>query len=129
MTRQQLFKLRKDFERYVDSFAVAGDGIHPLLQLKAEHSRRVADEARMLSADLGWSASERNVAEALGLLHDIGRFSQFLEYRTFSDSASVDHGEYGWTMTGRTAWLSGLPIKERESILNGIRYHNWRAVL
>ena len=128
MTREQILKLRKDFDHYVDAFAVAGDGIHPLLQLKAKHSRRVADEARMLSADLGWSASERNVAEALGLLHDIGRFSQFLKYHTFADSASVDHGEYGWTVTGRTAWLSGLTIKEREAILNGIRYHNRRAI-
>ena len=92
------------------------------------HSTRVAAEMRMLSAELGWQDSNRNAAEALGLLHDIGRFSQFDEYNTFSDTASVDHGERGWNVIRQAEWLSQTPVTERHILLDGVRYHNRRII-
>ena len=124
MTQSQLSNIRSQFERYVNPFAAAGGGLHPLLQLKLEHSERVATEARELSSDLGWTLSEQTLADAIGLLHDVGRFSQFAEYGTLSDGASVDHGERGAAVVEQAGWLAALPAEDREAILESVRYHN-----
>ncbi len=124
MTYLQLSNAKAQFERYVGSFTVDGGELPPLLLLKADHCQRVAAETRGLSSDLGWSLPEQNSAEAIGLLHDIGRFSQFAEFSTFSDSASIDHGQRGATVIEQAGWLMVLQTEERLAILNGIRYHN-----
>ncbi|MFA5138615.1 MAG: HD domain-containing protein [Elusimicrobiota bacterium] len=128
MTRSELSDIKEQFQDYVAGFAAADAPLHPMLRLKAEHSEHVAAEARGLGSDLGWSACEQNAAEALGLLHDIGRFSQFSEFDTFSDPDSVDHGERGWEVIRRLAWLAPLPPAERDALLDGIRYHNRRRI-
>jgi len=128
VTGEDLSILKRKFDGYLAACASADGGHHPLLELKVGHSTRVAEEARTLSCDLGWPVSEQNIAEALGLVHDIGRFSQFLEYGTFSDEASVDHGERGWAVATRTRLLLNIPAVEGEWILDGIRYHNRRAI-
>ena len=128
MTESELSNIRKQFARYINGFADTGAKLHPLLQLKAKHCKCVAAEAHGISSDLGWPASEQNAAKALGLLHDIGRFSQFAEFGTFSDSASIDHGERGWTLIKQTGWLSCLPSEERDAILDGVRYHNRQTI-
>ena len=128
MRTKELVNLRKWFRHYIRQFAQKGNRMHPLLQLKARHSERVAKEARALASDLGWSPGYRNAAEALGLLHDTGRFSQFAEHRTFADTMSFDHGECGWTIARKIAPLSCLPRAERKRILDGIRYHNRRVI-
>ena len=35
------------------------------------------------------------LAELIGLLHDIGRFEQIKRYHTFADKDSMNHGEFG----------------------------------
>lgn len=124
----QLSNIRTAFERYVHRFTGANAELHPFLQLKAAHSERVAAEARDISADLGWSVPEQQVAEAVGLLHDAGRFSQFSEFNTFSDRASVDHGERGAVVVEQAGWLAALPDDDRHVILDSIRYHNRLAI-
>ena len=128
MTAAQLIGIRKEFEHYLGGFHLPGRQLPSPLRLKNEHSVRVAGEARILSFALAWSLSEQNAAEGLGLLHDVGRFSQFSEYGTFADSVSVDHGERGWTVVKKNRWLLPLPLDERETILDGIRYHNRRVI-
>jgi len=123
----QLSKIKMVFERYVESFCIEGELPSPL-ELKTKHCRRVAQEARALSVELGWSISKQNTAEALGLLHDVGRFSQYKEFGTFSDSVSVDHGERGVIVTEKSGWLSQCQSVDRDSILCGIRYHNRRMI-
>jgi len=42
MTQKELFNIGTEFKRYLHRFADAGAELHPLLQLKVEHSERVA---------------------------------------------------------------------------------------
>ncbi|MBN2498090.1 MAG: HD domain-containing protein [Deltaproteobacteria bacterium] len=128
MKTEQLTALRVCFERYVETFEQDGAGLPPPLALKAQHSERVARECRDLSFELGWPSGLQRSAEALGLLHDIGRFSQFAQYRTFADGASVDHGERGFEIASSCELLSRLPAAERRPILDGIRHHNDRSM-
>ena len=41
------------------------------------------------------SQEDIELAELIGLLHDIGRFEQVRKYHTFVDKDSINHGEYG----------------------------------
>jgi len=128
MTRQQFQAVRQRFADYTATFAAAEHSLPPMLQLKKDHSERVAGEALALAQALGWAPGEKIVAKALGLLHDVGRFSQYADFGTFSDAASVDHGERGWEVVCREGWLHGLAAPAAERIAFGIRYHNRRAL-
>jgi hypothetical protein len=60
----------------------------------------------------------------LGLLHDIGRFSQIDEYGTLIDSDSINHGERGYEVIIHELFLKSLSTRHCHILLNGIRYHN-----
>ena len=44
---------------------------------------------------MGLNQEDIELAELIGLLHDIGRFEQVRLYHTFVDRDSINHGEYG----------------------------------
>ena len=123
MTDLQLQNIKKMFAQYVAQFT-GDDDLATAINLKVEHCLHVADESRWLSRELGWGAEKQNIAEAMGLLHDVGRFSQFAEYRTFSDTVSVNHGERGADVVEQKRWLSDLSDNEHNAIMDGIRHHN-----
>ena len=54
-----------------------------------------------------------HLAEAIAVLHDIGRFEQFFRYHTYSDSASVDHARLGADIIERTGIVKMLAADER----------------
>lgn len=126
MTDRQLTDVISAFKQYLAEFGAGTAAFHRFLQLKLSHSENVAGEARDLSADLQWGPAEQNNAEALGLLHDTGRFEQFTKYHTFADNDSVDHGELGWRIVRERGFLEPLSAAEQRPILDGIRYHNNR---
>lgn len=124
MNDSQLQKTREWFKRYIMVFASIDGALHPFLQLKADHSERVAGNARQLAEDSGWNPADANSVEALGWLHDVGRFSQFATYGTFTDATSVNHGERGEEVVRQSEILSALEPAEQSALLDGIRYHN-----
>jgi putative nucleotidyltransferase with HDIG domain len=95
-----------------------------MMQLKIGHSERVAREARSLADELGWTLADQNTAEALGLLHDVGRFSQLEEFGTFRDRNSVNHAVRGHEVVSVAGVLRPCPIRRQHQILDGILYHN-----
>lgn len=119
-----LLNLRKHFKRYCRQFCQCHASLPEPLALKAQHCRRVAVEAREMSSELHWPAHEQDLAQAAGLLHDIGRFSQFAEFGTFSDDASVDHGERGAVVLQKAGWLADWDSADLSAILTAVRYHN-----
>lgn len=120
--------IRSYYYDYIGRFKDGDSNIHPLLQLKLDHSERVAKECKALARDLEWSHREECLAEILGLLHDIGRFPQFAKYHTFSDGISVDHGEEGWRVLEEESILEGLPNNDAKTLLTAVRYHNRRMI-
>jgi hypothetical protein len=95
-----------------------------MMQLKLKHSQRVAREARGLASELGWSREDQNTAEALGLLHDTGRFSQLEEFGTFRDRDSVNHAARGYEVVSGNGVLRSCSLRQQRQILDGIRHHN-----
>jgi len=124
MNNSQLQEIKEWFARYTRTYASGNEHFCPPLQLKMDHSKRVAGNARQLAEELDWNPAEANRAEALGWLHDIGRFSQFAKFGTFMDATSVNHGKRGWEIIRETKLLFPLKIEEQAAVLDGIRYHN-----
>ncbi len=128
MTNDTLDMIKQWFETYIDNFKGSDGQLHELLQLKVDHSGRVAQDAQQLAMDLSWAPEDIPLAEALGWLHDIGRFAQFQECRTFHDAESFDHGERGQAVLQQESVLSGLSESEQGRILAGVRWHNAKHI-
>lgn len=118
------------FNSYCDSYAALADSSRKtaLMELKREHSLQVASHTVAIANDEQWTPFEREAAELLGLIHDVGRFPQLAEYGTFSDDSSLNHGELGFRVIVNTGILESLPVETRTALSDGIRYHNQRAI-
>ena len=128
MTFIELENIRIWFYNYVAPFLHASKKTILMIQMKLKHSQNVAENCRMLAEELKWPENEVLSGEALGLLHDVGRFSQYTEYGTFVDSYSFDHGKYGCDVVYRSNILSSVAPPLRQSILDGIHYHSYRDI-
>lgn len=123
MTTDLLNQLTQRFREFTDGYRVNGT-LHPLHQLKLEHTIRVSADARIIASESGWPEEEICLAEAVGLFHDIARFPQFTLYHTFSDHDSVDHGDLGAETLTKEGLLDGVPAEHRQLILHSVKYHN-----
>jgi putative nucleotidyltransferase with HDIG domain len=128
MATVPLVQLHSLFTSYAQSFAAANGSLDPMLQLKVDHSRRVSSEGRAVAAELGWTLPDQDLAEAAGLLHDLGRFEQYRRFRTFADARSVDHGDLGVEVLGQTAFLAAVTPEAAGLIREAVRCHNKREI-
>jgi hypothetical protein len=115
---------------YVRNYAEPdGDGsLPPLLELKRTHTHRVAANARRIATDLGWDEAATALAELAGLLHDLGRFPQYRQYRTFRDHQSADHARLSWEAVQSHRLLAELPPATVASLETAVRGHNRRQI-
>lgn len=65
--------------------------------LKVVHTYHVVDNAKAIATNLNLSEEDINLAELIGLLHDIGRFEELTALKRF-DSVGFDHASYGVKM-------------------------------
>lgn len=124
MKEKDCLLLKKRFDDYVNSFRDSDSNLCNKLQEKLEHIIRVADNAIFIARKEGWEDFDISIAELCGLFHDIGRFSQYIKYRTYNDSESVNHGEHGYNIILQNNLFAGIPIDDCQSILNAVRFHN-----
>lgn len=94
--------------------------------LKLEHTQRVAANAKRIMAGEGFPAHLRAAGETAAWLHDLGRFRQFLRYRTFSDRKSVNHALLSCGEALRLGWLDDFSPETRNLILQAIAFHSLR---
>ena len=123
MQQHQLQKFRAWFDSYVAGFYGDDDYVNANINLKDKHSRRVCDEMLYLADELGLSDNQRRIAEATAILHDVGRFEQFIKYRTYNDPRSINHCLLGLEVLRKMKVLDGLGQGEKEIIEKAIEYH------
>ena len=86
-----LLKAKKVFKEYVKDYDIE----NPKIALKVAHIERVSAIAKKTAESLNLSKEDIDLAELIGLLHDIGRFEQIKKYNTFVDSRSENHAKLG----------------------------------
>lgn len=126
MTAIDLERLEAAFADYVARFRDADGRLHPMQQLKWVHTRAVVADAGRIMQALQWDPSSRPLGEACAWLHDVGRFSQYAEFRSFEDRKSIDHASRGCEVVAAEQLLCDLPRSEQETVLTAVRMHNRR---
>lgn len=82
---------KNEFYNYVSNY----DPSNGRIKLKIEHILRVAEQCKDIATNLNLNNEEIQIAELIGLFHDIGRFEQVRLYDTFNDKAcGIDHADF-----------------------------------
>lgn len=120
-----LTKARAEFKKYVSGF----DMNNSMISRKYSHSLSVADTSRKIAEYVKQNVDDSlnvDLAEMIGLLHDIGRFEQAKVYNTFKDSMSCDHALLGVQILKSEDFIYNFLPQERyhETLFVAIYYHN-----
>ncbi len=127
MPDKNLFKeIRERIEKTIEGYLkeVPDEEILKNLRLKAEHTFKVEENIERLAEAIGLDEAERDLARLIALLHDIGRFPQYLKYRTFRDAESVNHAVLSVEEIERLNLLDGLDDRETRIITSAVKFHN-----
>jgi len=119
----QLKKFKAWFSDYIAGCYGDDEFVNANLKLKERHTLRTCQEMQYLAGELGLEVNQKRIAEAIALFHDIGRFEQFIEYRTYNDLKSVNHSLLGLDVLRRTKVLGTVDGQERELIEKAVEYH------
>lgn len=117
------------FGDYVRTYYTRDEFVMARVLLKEEHSKRVAAIAAALAGQLQLAERSRLLAEVIGLFHDLARFRQITEYRTFVDAESFDHGDAGAEELARSGLLANFTAAEQAVIVFAITNHNKMQIL
>ena len=128
MTPTDFAQLECFFDAYTRRFAGPDGRFHPMQQLKVEHSWRVVANAERILAAEKWQEAQVLLGKACALLHDVGRFPQYAEYRSFEDSKSFNHATRSVAVLRDEGVLDALRAEERERILVSVGCHNLREL-
>ncbi len=124
MTEGDLQFFKGWFSEFCGTFCFEDKKEQKNLTLKEDHTRNVCENIVALARGEALSADDVLIAETIGLFHDVGRFPQYAQYKTFRDGASVNHGLLGAnTLIGKKV-LDRLSASERDIIIDAVKFHN-----
>lgn len=90
----EIKKAKVEFKKFIAKYNNKDDlGFN----LKVAHTYHVAKNAKKLAQELNLKQEEIELAELIGLLHDIGRFEELKILNKF-DSLNFNHADYGIKM-------------------------------
>lgn len=112
------------FREYVKSIGTQDAFIQEHLDLKSEHTHRVVENICHIAINSGLNEHDISIAKIIALVHDIGRFEQFIKYGTFDDRQSVNHAELGVQILRKTGFLSDIGNDLELLVYNAIMNHN-----
>ena len=105
-------KAKQALKKYVEKYNPEDKKI----KMKIEHIERVSQIAKQIATEQNLSEEDIELAELIGLLHDIGRFEQIRIYHTFKDKDSINHGEYGAKILFEEGYIKSFEeIKEENN--------------
>jgi len=119
-----LLRLKSWFEQYAKRFDSYDVNISTNTELKKLHTRNVCIEMIDIANSLDLNRQNSFLAEAVALLHDVGRFDQYMRYHTFDDAKSENHAMLGVRILNREGVLGDINGGLRKLILDVVCYHN-----
>lgn len=124
ITREQVVSLKHWFGEYCRSFYTSDINDQRNIALKEEHTHRVCENILRLVEGARLNDSDTNVAEVIALFHDVGRFPQYRQYKTFKDADSVNHAALSVKVLGEERVLDNIEERDRKVIIRAIGLHN-----
>lgn len=116
----------KVFNEYVKKY----DLKIPQLMEKFHHTYRVVEFCKEIALAEKFNEEDMFLALTVGLLHDIARFEQFTQYKTFVDRNSVDHGDLAYKILVKDDFIyQFIETKEDANIiLKAVKHHNKKEI-
>jgi putative nucleotidyltransferase with HDIG domain len=124
MNANTLHALKTWFRNYVLSFSSSAQDDQRNIAIKEVHTHDVCLNAVQIAEDLGLEKRDTRLAEIIALLHDVGRFSQYRQYKTFDDNISINHAVHGAKLLVEHNVLRDLPKQEQDIIIRSVTLHN-----
>ncbi len=117
-----LENVRKEFIKYVKTFDLKDQNI----MNKFHHSFRVMEYSKEIANSLNLNEKDIELAEVIGLLHDISRFKQWTIYKTYNDNLSFDHGDESVNILKENNFIEKFNIdkKYHDIIYKALKNHN-----
>lgn len=128
MEPEQLDSFKRWFDLYTSRFFGEDEYINMHLRVKREHTRRTCEEIVFLAGQIALDEQQQRTAETVALFHDVGRFPQFAEYRTYNDARSVDHARLSVEVLRQEGVLGALRREERQWIETAIAHHGRKSL-
>jgi hypothetical protein len=128
MTRKQLERFKNWFYGYAATFYGGDELTNDNIRLKEDHTRRVCADILLIAQELGLGGKQKMLAETAALFHDVGRFEQFIKYRSYNDVGTEDHSLLGLKVLADNKVLDCLSRREKEIIEKAIRLHGEREL-
>jgi len=125
MDQKTIEEGKKFFEQLAAKYIKASDfAVVENLQMKKDHSVRVAANCLYLAQSLELPEEEQQVVELIGLLHDVGRFVQYEKYQHFDDASSEDHAALSVTLIAEQEFFKGMTESAQALVSEVIANHN-----
>ena len=128
MNKEQLKEFHKWFDGFIKGFYGDDEFVNANIKMKEDHSRRVCGEMIYLAKELKLDPARSLLAETIGLFHDLGRFPQFIKYKTYNDPRSVNHCLLSLEVMTKENLLKPLPEDEKQIIETAIRHHGEKQI-
>ena len=115
-------KAEEEFKTYTSNF----DMNESHIERKVRHTFRVEKNCEKIATSIGMNDEEIKLSKLIGILHDIARFKQYTIYKTYDDTKSVDHGEFGIKILEENNYIRKYIEIDRydDIILKSILNHN-----
>lgn len=112
----------KKFNDYAHQFEVKDNKVN----IKITHTMGVIKISEYIARKLNLSKEDVELAELIGLLHDIGRFQQAVRYDNYDDYDTLDHAELGVEILFKDGFIREFIDSDKydDIIKKAIKNHN-----
>ena len=126
--KELLKKMHAWMTAYMKSFYTDDEEVQNGILLKEKHTGYVTANCIELAKYLNLSPHDTELAEIIGLFHDVGRFYQYQKYKTFNDTQSEDHAELALQVISGLDFFNELSKDDYEVVQFAIQNHNKKLI-
>ena len=109
---------------YMKSFYTDDEEVQRGILIKETHTGYVTSNCVELAKYLKLNRHDVELAEIIGLFHDVGRFRQYSIYKTFNDADSEDHADLAIKVIDELDFFKKLSAEDFEIVKFSIQQHN-----
>ena len=126
--RELLSEMHRWMSAYMKSFYSADEEVQRGILIKETHTGYVTVNCVELAKALNFPPHDVELAEIIGLFHDVGRFRQYSIYKTFNDADSEDHADLGIKVIAELDFFKKLDAADYALVEFAIQQHNKKVI-
>lgn len=126
--RKLISRMHEWMTAYMKSFYSDDAQVQQGILIKEKHTGYVTANCVELAKFLRLPTHDIELAEIIGLFHDVGRFRQYSVYKTFNDADSEDHADLALKVIDELKFFTELAAQDYDVVKFAIQNHNKKIV-